>query len=310
MHNLKTNNLNHKNSVSFFDDKKHWNCLFLYPKFIENYSQNNDKEVLETHFNILLGIALELEKRRENFITTGNLKDLFATAYFHTCYFKIEQILDGVYLYPIEKIKQISFFYQSYHWNRAHWENNQKNLVEKHWITHFQKTEKKFPAFNYKKYIGHVLATGIEAHIDYDLPRALSHAFQNRNLKSIENNVYLEAIYEEFLKTEVIFEKVTDKTNADIEKAGLCNKIWLDIFSKSYGKLITKTLINPFTREMIYTDNDVIAKRITAWKKAATNIEFLGKDEKILQPQPTISTEELESNGKAFLSNFFSKLNN
>ena len=300
MYNKKTNTHSIEEYTST-DKNNHWKSLLLYYDFIETYSKNNDKDILEEHFHILLGITLELEKRRNYFLETGNLKELFPTAYFHTTVCKMEQILNGVYLYPIEKIKQISYFYQAYLWNRNQWEENQKNLVEEHWTCHFEKTEKKFPIFNLKKYIGHILATGIEAHIDYDLPRALNFAVKNRHLQNVEENTYIEAIKEEFIKTEEIFRTVTDKTNADIEKAGLCNKIWLDIFSKSYGKFLTKTIINPFTKERIYTDSDVISKRITAWKKAISNQHFIGKNGKKLQEQPQIDVLHLKQKGKMFL---------
>lgn len=308
MYEIKNEALIKRNYKNEFLNKNHWNCLSLYPKFIENYSDNNEQKKLEEHFDVLLGVTLELEESREKFIKTGDLKELFATAYFHTTFCKIEQILEGVYLYPIEKMKQICYFYQAYSWNRFHWENSQKHLVEKHWIPHFEKTEKKLTFFSRKKYIGHVLATAIEAHVDYDLPRALNFAIKNRHLKNIEEPIYLDAIYEEFLKTEVIFETVTDKTNTDIETAGLCNKLWLDFFSKSYGKLITKNLINPFTHEFVFTDNDVIAKRISAWKKATTQVEFLGPNNEKLSPQPTLEPKKLESKGRIFLSNFLSKI--
>jgi hypothetical protein len=58
----------------------------------------------------------------------------------------MEQILNGVYLYPIEKIKQISYFYQAYLWNRNQWEENQKILLKNTGLV-ILKRPKKIPYF-------------------------------------------------------------------------------------------------------------------------------------------------------------------
>ena len=81
MYNKKTNTHSIEEYTST-DKNNHWKSLLLYYDFIETYSKNNDKDILEEHFHILLGITLELEKKRNYFLETGNLKELFPTAYF------------------------------------------------------------------------------------------------------------------------------------------------------------------------------------------------------------------------------------
>jgi hypothetical protein len=67
MYNKKTNTHSIEEYTST-DKNNHWKSLLLYYDFIETYSKNNDKDILEEHFHILLGITLELEKKEKLFL--------------------------------------------------------------------------------------------------------------------------------------------------------------------------------------------------------------------------------------------------
>lgn len=273
--------------------------LSLYNRYFQNIDNQLTNE-FKNHLKILFGITFELKELRDNFVETGNLINLFPTAYFHTTYLKLEQILDGVYDFPIEKIKQIQYFYYAYRYNRNLWESGEKNLVENHWKRHFEQCEHKISKYDFKKYLGYIIATGIEAHVEYDLARALQFSIKNRHNTSLSEEEFLKEISREFFKTEVIFPKVTERTNADICKAGLCSKIWLDLFTKSFGRKITKIFISPFSKQNIFTDLDVIEKRNQILEKINQE-NFYGIYGELLINQPIIDTEVLLEKGNLLI---------
>lgn len=287
-----------ENQKDFYFGEK---FMSLYKDYLQK-TENQQTNEIEKHLKILLGITFELQELRDNFLKTGNLINLFPTAYFHTTYLKLEQILNGVYDYPIEKIKQIQYFYYAYQYNRNLWEKGEKNLVENHWKKHFEQCETKISKYDFKKYLGYIIATGIEAHIEYDLARALQFSIKNRYNTTFSEEEFLKIIFSEFLKTEVIFPKVTERTNADICKVGLSSKIWLNLFTKSFGRIITQNLISPFSKQRIFTDLDVIEKRNQILEKI-NHENFYGIDGKLLINQPIIDENILLEKGNLFLKN-------
>jgi hypothetical protein len=207
----------------------------------------------------LLGALLELGAYRMEFIEYGNFINLFPTAYFHTTAKELIKIKDNSYDFPIEKMQQMIAFFEAYKINRDNWNNNSLQ-VEDHWNDHFN--ESNYTATDYPIITGDLLlklsyftsnslSTGIDAHVDIDLSRAIRFAYNEREDLSLTP---LE-LWPDFQKTNNIFSNTQSATITDIAVA--------------YNLSVYDNLIS-IGAQMF--GPDVIEKRTKAWEDAFTSI--------------------------------------
>ena len=134
-----------------------------------------EKRKLQELSRELLGALAMLSEHREAFLRDGKPIDVFPAAYYHVTAIEMERIANGEFTHPIEKMQQLIAFFSAYETNRQAWDHGTR--VETHWQSHFRATsEGPSAGWDY----GQALYTGITAHVDFDLPRAIRDSFDNR----------------------------------------------------------------------------------------------------------------------------------
>jgi hypothetical protein len=131
------------------------------------------------YYQVMLGILLDLKNYRDllaanKYNTTlrkETVKNIFPTSYYHTTFCEMERIRDGMFRFPVNKMKQMLAFYDAFKRNRTDWEQKGE-IYDRHWGDHFQKVETDPNSF--------LLAfeSAVDAHVNYDLARALNAAAQ------------------------------------------------------------------------------------------------------------------------------------
>jgi len=141
-----------------------------------------------------IGALTRLRQYREAFLLKGELINLFPATYFHVTEIELTRIANGEYEYPIEKLEQILSFFAAYEINREKWKSD-PDQVEPHWKRHFEMTSQ--PTDNRANDFYNVLTTAIDAHVNYDLARALRDSY----LHGRDPNVTEEKLQADFAKT-------------------------------------------------------------------------------------------------------------
>ena len=258
-------------------------ALCNYESFLNKATTNEERVVREDLYLKLIGIIESLGGYRQKFLRQGNLIDLFPTAYYHTTLSETLKIVDNKYHLPIEKINQLIAFYDAYQRNRLYWDSGKKQLVELHWEKHFYEASSGLSDVNFAcSGIASVLESAIEAHVIYDLPRALRYAFDNRRNKGIRPKDLLP----EFEATNKIFSSTNQKTKSDIASILNCAVWWQDVGEAIFGRFYK-------------TDGDVIKLRKDAWNLAFTPLPINGLDNSELLSQPFTNHLELLNKGKS-----------
>ena len=278
-----------------------WNAEFSelinYDKLIQNAQTCQEKAEAEKDYQTLLGIAEDLAKYRNIFLTNGKFINLFPTAYYHTTILEMKRIANGEFTYPIEKMKQMIAFYEAYKYNRINWENKSYQKVEEHWKRQFKYSANILVDVNpLCSEVGEVLSMGIIAHVVYDFPRTIKYAFETRFNKSLsEDNPTLEL---EFKTTQTIFENSANLTIEDVAKIRHCKKEWISLSPDQIQ------VIKEFFPEIIQTTNallpnDVIELRNLAYIEAFQKKAFTGVNGETLSMHPTNNNiNQLTSTGK------------
>lgn len=262
--------------------------------------KEREKVILE-----LVGVIQELNIYRQSFLASMNLVDLFPTAYYHTTLSEYYCIVQGEYIYPKAKVKQLIAFYEAYKFNRQNWDKGNKNLVEYHWKKHFEYAEsKKIDPLKHELCgeIGCVLTTGIWAHVKYDLPRAIR--------STIDHNLNSDYLYQDFKKTDNIFLQTELATILDVTKNSSCWEWYLNfagILPESIqnilaGKYIPLGLCNEVINIVgeILTTPNVIEMREIAWLQGYGSVILQGADGSPIAPQPQIDNVYYYKRGKAY----------
>ena len=251
-------------------------------KLLNQAKTPTERIQMEESYLQLLGVLEELAGYRQNFLAHGNLIDLFPTAYYHTTLSEMVDIADNDFSYPMEKMDQMIAFYDAYQRNRLHWEANRAHLVEPHWQKHFY--EASSGAHNIINFgcsgIPAALESGIIAHVEYDLPRAIRYAYENRKNKNLTKN----DLIEDFNKTDRIFSHTNQNTKADIATIRSCTVWWQNVGEFFLGWLFK-------------TDGDVVRMRKEAWIQAHSGLPIKGIDGYEMQSQPFTNHNELLAKG-------------
>lgn len=254
-----------------------------YEQFLAEAKTPAEKLQREDLFLKMIGALDVLSSYRNQFLGQGNLIDLFPTAYYHTTLSEMEYIVDNAFDFPVEKLKQMLSFYDAYQRNRAHWDGNRKHLVEKHWEDHFYEANSGNANIINFGCIGIPIALegAIEAHVNYDLPRAIRYAFENRFDRSLTKSM----LWEEFKVTDRIFATTNTKTKRDIAAIRSCDVWWQNTGEFFFGWLFT-------------TDAHVVDMRKDAWNQAFGGRPILGEDGYELIDQPFTNHVALRQRGE------------
>ena len=241
-----------------------------------------------------LGVLAELKAYRSQFLLAGSLINLFPTAYYHVTLEEINKIGMGNYCYPVERLQQMLVFYNAYKVNRNAWDAGNVSAVESHWINHFRFADhSKISFFCCKASV--VLASGIDAHIKYDLPRALRFAF---SLSPTTPDL----LFDEFKSCNCLFESALVKTVRDINHLNTCGRM-MEILNDNCTDRQIHSVADfccyPFDkRQHVYIASDVINFRMTAWNQAISDSVLMDFYGKALPPQPLMDSYNFSINGQ------------
>ncbi len=185
-----------------------------YKDFIDSGISPEEKQKKQDLYLKLLGALNILADYRQQFLNDGNFINLFPTAYFHTTASEMLLIVgNNTYNRPIEKMEQMLAFFDAYQENRLKY-NTGGVGVEAHWLTHFVSSNQKGGSFfaDIASTTYNALSTGIDAHVDVDLPRAINYSFSLRKDKSITQ----QKLYKDFKLTDNIFGNTQNRAMNDV----------------------------------------------------------------------------------------------
>ena len=147
----------------------------------------------------------------------GDMKYWFAKLYHFVTAFEIEAIESGTYVYPHMKMQEVIGFYATYKANLDIWIAGDKAKVEGNWRRAFEEVED----WNDGSYlrtraweIGNALLPSFEAHIRFDLPRAVAAAYEThyRGIPDAE----LKDFKSDFFAMGPVFEKAQEALGPEI----------------------------------------------------------------------------------------------
>lgn len=244
------------------------------------------KELLEK----LLGILDELEKANTTFTDKGDFTDIFAAAYYHVTEMEMQNIMNDKFAYPAEKMEMMIDFYDAYRYNREMWDSGQSNNVEPQWLNYFKnaqafnKTMKDSSVFGPSDGIElmKVIDSGIQAHVGFDLPRAIRNNYQNNVASSVDQ----QTLTAEFLNSNALFVPAMEAANTDVSAALSRSQI-------AYPKPAALNLAASFGK----SSESVIQMRENALKLGTSNENL----PTAIRPQPRTNHQKLIQNGKAIL---------
>lgn len=247
--------------------------------FLDGAKTPEERQRRYEDFMKLLGVLGELAAYRERLLDGKDYIDLFPTAYYHTTVNEMERIRRGEYQYPVEKMAQMLAFYDAYKVNRQNWDAGNVRGVEEHWRRHFQiAAEQNSGSAHFAWEVVTVLNSGVDAHVNYDLARAIRHAYQNR----FDRGATPGQLLRDFDLTDRIFPQTVSKANADIAAAFSFNGF--DRMMKGAGFKVGSYLVG---------DENVIEGRHQAWRDA-----FGGSALKAKGPQPVTDHDSLFDAGR------------
>jgi outer membrane protein OmpA-like peptidoglycan-associated protein len=111
---------------------------------------------------------------------TGDMKYWFAKVYYFVTTHELAAIDGGTYQYPHMKMQEVVQFHAAYKANLDAWRAGNQSKVEAHWQKAFAAAESEQGGTIYKPRsleLMHALLPSMQAHIRFDLPRALASCF-------------------------------------------------------------------------------------------------------------------------------------
>jgi Family of unknown function (DUF5995) len=180
-------------------------------------------------FQALLSRCQEIEA--EQFNTSeqlkGDMKYWFARVYYYVTKFELQKLQKGDYLYPHMKMQEVIQFYNTYKTNLDNWQANNKDLVEANWQQAFASAESMNDGSWLRTTsleIMKALLPSMEAHIRFDLPRAIA-AVYDLHYAGIPG-AGMSNFKADFFRMGEVFEQANDALTKEIDE----DESWLRSF--------------------------------------------------------------------------------
>ena len=125
-------------------------------------------------------LAIQAEQLAYAISLRGDMKYWFAKVYYFVTTHEIRSIDAGIYQYPHMKMQEVVHFHAAYKTNLDAWRAGNKDKVEAHWKKAFGAAESEQGGTWYKPRsieLMNALLPSMQAHIRFDLPRALAACF-------------------------------------------------------------------------------------------------------------------------------------
>jgi Ser/Thr protein kinase RdoA (MazF antagonist) len=172
----------------------------------------------ETHADAVA--ALEwLDGKAEQLLAAGDGVGWFAKVYYYVTRFELEMIDGGHYTYPIMKLQEVVAFYDTYRVNLERWlESPTHPSLEPNWREAFQAARSagdRWHALPSLEVMRELLPS-IEAHIRFDLPRAIAAVFEAHYAQS---GLALSAFKQDFDRMQIVFDRASEAVQKDIGAA-------------------------------------------------------------------------------------------
>jgi hypothetical protein len=162
--------------------------------------------------------------------TVMDMKYWFAKIYGYVTEFEIEQITRGVYDYPLMKMQELVAFGAIYKHNIDNWLEGNEERVDGNWRVAFeaartstsksglgwlQKIATLWVTSTKSQDIMNALLPSMEAHIRFDLPRAIASAYET--YYDGVPGLSLPLFRDDFEKMSIVFDRANDALTAQIE---------------------------------------------------------------------------------------------
>ncbi len=152
----------------------------------------------------------------------GDPKYWFAKVYHFVTKFELESIDHGTYLYPHMKLQEVELFHATYAANLAAWQAGDLAKVEGNWKAAFAAAEGSQSGvqqfLSESMAIKNALLPSMEAHIRFDLPRALAAAYNN-HYSGIPHSS-LDDFRPDFFAMGPVFDQANDALAPEIDEEG------------------------------------------------------------------------------------------
>lgn len=240
-------------------DKMWADCnLVCKPRATDKFFHHEDYEARMQKAMEISGILNELGAMRDNFLKTGDFKDLFPTLYFNTTRTEFNAILNDEMSHPIDKMNMMENFYDAFKLNRIAFEKGGVAAVEHHWRHYYQGVsdiyrERKFS----RNDVRHLINDAIYAHVKYDLPRAIRDSVNRSQASKVD-------LKSDFDKTNPFFDVSASLSNDDINNT-LYNGNPANRFLLAVG-----SVTNPHIGSDLGITN-IVDRRNDAWQRGNNN---------------------------------------
>jgi hypothetical protein len=148
----------------------------------------------------------------------GNGKYWFARVYYYVTVHELANIDRGVYQYPHMKMQEVIHFNNTYAANLAAWENNQRNRVEPNWRAAFGAAESSSSWLGTSWTVKNALLPSIEAHIRFDLPRAIAAVYKLHYADLPDASI--SEFRADFFAMASVFDRASEDLSVEIDDAG------------------------------------------------------------------------------------------
>jgi hypothetical protein len=148
----------------------------------------------------------------------GNGKYWFAKVYYFVTVNELQNIDAGRYQYPHMKMQEVIAFNETYMMNLAAWESGRRSQVEPNWLRAFTAAEDQSSWLGASKAIGNVLLPAMEAHIRFDLPRAIA-AVYNAHYAGIPGTS-IDDFRADFFAMSAVFDRAAAQLAPEIDAVG------------------------------------------------------------------------------------------
>lgn len=148
----------------------------------------------------------------------GDMKYWFARVYQHVTQHILETVDAGAYVYPLAVLAEAVAFHATYRANLDAWRSNHHDQVEHNWRVAFAEAESVNDGSWYRfrsQEILNALLPSMEAHIRFDLPRAIAAVYE-QNYAGIPG-VTLDTFHGDFDRMGPVFDAATVDIQTEID---------------------------------------------------------------------------------------------